>query len=263
MRGIRWIVAVVGVVFLVAGVLAYWVVPWASVDLQDTTRSFIGFLVTLFGFIVTIYRLRATEISILKSIQKPALQLEILPSSGRPEEHPGRYAGKKIEENTRLLLYPVEGSTVGTRIALRIQNVGDKAASRVWLTFVFKRKGMPKAKEIGKLDIYYHEGQQNYRSQVKYWDYDLRPDFELSERQSGLTFKFSEDFVIHADKTDRAVLAEVDLRMNRADFEAEFEVHYRIQSYEGNSLLEALKDKKTGEQNNQRYPITFEIAGTS
>jgi hypothetical protein len=260
-NNMRWIIIVtgIGILFLLIGTLSYWIIPWPNTDFGNKMISYIGFLLTLVGFTITVYQLRATEIAILESNQKPALQLEVLAPPGRPSESPTLYTG---DPTNQVLLYPLEEDLIiGTRIALRIQNIGNKTASHIWLTFLFKRKDMPKKQEIGKLDIYYDLESQGYTSQVTYYDYDQRPDYESYSRQAGLTFKFTENFVIHSDPKDRSVLAEIDIKMKKNDFEPNYEIHYRIQSYEGNGFQEALKDKKTGQYVNQKYPITFKIAG--
>lgn len=259
-NNMRWIIIVtgIGIIFLIIGTLSYWIIPWPNTDFENKIISYIGFLLTLVGFTITVYQLRATEIAILESNQKPALQLEILVPPGKPSRSSTVYTGNPTNQ---VILYPLkENSVIGTRIALRIQNVGNKAASHIWLTFLFKRKNMPKNQEIGKLDINYDKTSQGYTNQITYYDYDQRPDYESYNRIAGLTFKFIEDFVIHADPKDRSVLAEIDIKMEKTGFEPDYDIHYRIQSYEGNEIQEALKDKKTGQFVNQKYPITFKIA---
>jgi hypothetical protein len=249
----RW-AAIAGIILFLL-TLVFWVIPWSSPDTQRAAASYLIFLAVLSGFGLTVYQLRATEIAISKSIRKPGLWLEVLPPTGKPDVNLGSYA---TEPARKLILYPLDEapSMVGTRCALRIQNLGDQAASRIWLRLVFKRKGMLEHLATGRLDVRYEGGKQFYGSQVKSFDYEMRTSPDQTKWRAGLTFRFAEDCVIHADPYDRSVLAELDLTLDEVGFEPDFVIHYRIQSYEGNRLLESL-------EGDQEYPITFTLEGAS
>ena len=209
------------------------------------------FLLAILGFSATIYQLRETEIAVRESQQKPILELGVLAAN----DVPGNYKNVHAHEITLRNLANSRGK-IGATLGLRITNSGTKAASKLWFTFVFKRKTIDDRNKIGKLDVRFFPEKQNAKTQVEYFDYDMRPDFDLErQRYVGITFKFSDYLVIHTDKYDRPLIAEVEIEMDKKDFEAEFEIHYRIQSYEGNEILENLVRK--GVEENQIYPIKF------
>jgi hypothetical protein len=243
-------------VLLMAGIMVHWLfpwrwlpssitrIPWSSADLQDYTISFLSLLATLIGFAVAVYQLGETERAIHESNQKPALQLEVLP----PTETLGIYPDQVTH---KLDLHKNDKSTLETHCALKIRSSGTKAASRIYLTFTFKRREILTNEPESKLRVDLVESQDLPKTAYR----DAGTPF--GGQQAGWDLKFTEDFVIHPDDRDRPVVAILSLTMKDEDFEPDYAIHYRIHSYEGNDILEASRDKKTGRLQDQIYPITF------
>lgn len=240
---------IVLIALLAVGTFLHWFISWPSTDSRDTAFSYWALVATLVGFAATVYQLGETERSIQEGNQKPALQIEVLPPKTQPEKA-GRYGRERTHQ---LALYPSnhDGSIIETHCALRITNTGDKAASRIYLTYDFRPKRVPgDDKREGGLKVEYDK--EHKPLHVIYSD-----DYVPVETSIGQTLKFSGDSVIHPDPFDRPVVAELNLSMRAIDFEPDYEIHYRIQSYEGNRLLESSKNKETDKRLNQVYPISF------
>jgi hypothetical protein len=246
----RSTIALTAFLFLVLITIVFWFIPWPNADILSKIANYMTFVLTILGFSMTIYQLRETEIAIRESQEKPRLQLEILES----KDAPGSYGSEKTHDITLKKIIDQKGK-VGATLGLRITNSGTKAASKLWFTFLFKRKEKDELEAVGKLDIYIPE-KLSFPSQIEYFDYYVRPDFDLTKRRyAGITFKFSDHLVIHTDHYDRPVVAEINLILNEKDIEPDFEIHYRIQSYEGNEILVEMKKKKI--EKDQIYPIKF------
>lgn len=232
--------------------IGFWFIPWSSDDAFDKALNYSAFFLAIIGLSATIYQLRETEIAIRESQEKPRLELEVLEAGATA----GSYGSEKTYQIT---LKKIAKGKLGATLGLRITNSGTKAASRLWFTFLFKRKGFDDGPgSIGKIDVLFDPKKQSFTTHVKYFDYDVRPDFQKQERKyAGITFRFSDDLAIYTDHYDRPVVAEVEISMNEKSFESEFEIHYRIQSYEGNEILDLMRKNKEGA--NQVYPILFQI----
>ena len=155
------------ILLLVSGIVVYFFVIWPSWDFQNNITSFVTFIATLIGFSVTIYQLGETERSIRESIQKPALEIDILSES----EKPGSYSSTKTHElNLQPLSNPFP-NLVGTSCAIRITNSGERTASRIYFTFIFRRKGNPTS-DNARLNVSYNEKAQILKP--AYYSYDVR-----------------------------------------------------------------------------------------
>ena len=228
---------------LAGGTSAHWLI-FPSADLKNTTISYVNFLATIVGFFITIYQLRETERAIEESLEKPQLEIELLSAN-----QVGTYSS---EASNIVNLYPVVNQTgfLGTHLGLRIVNKGNKAASRIYLTFVFLPKGAKSNDSTSKVNVLFDQSKAG-ETQIVYADSDVRNGYQI-----GWTFKFSENLVIYADLYDRPIVAALDLLVRDVDFKEEYEVNYRIQSYEGNKSLETL-NKKRGAEKNQIYSVKF------
>ena len=228
---------------LAGGTSAHWLI-FPNADLKNTTISYVNFLATVVGFFITIYQLRETERAIEENFEKPQLEIELLPAN-----QVGIYSS---EANNIVSLYPVANKTgyFGTHLGLRIVNKGNKAASRIYLTFVFLPKGAKGDDVTSKINVLFDQSKAG-ETQIVYADSDVRNGYQI-----GWTFKFSESLVIYADLYDRPIVAALDLLLREVDFGEEYEINYRIQSYEGNKSLEEIT-KKHGAEKNQTYLVKF------
>jgi hypothetical protein len=250
----RAVIAWAVIILFILGTVIYWVIPWSDVAFSSRLFGYLAFVTTIVGFGATIYQLRETEIAVRESQEKPRLELEILAPAKSKYDN---YASKPVHA---LGLHPLGGSEdkIGTTFAVRIRNTGKATASHIWLTFLVQRRGLEGKAKIGKLDLTYDEAEQRYRNQAEYFDYDVRPDFECTApRRCGLTFHYGENLVIHNDPYVHPVVAEISIEMAAGDFEAEYELRYRIQSYEGNEALDEINRGSDGKAYSLIYPLRF------
>jgi hypothetical protein len=236
---------IVLIALLAVGTFLHWFISWPSTDSRDTAFSYLALVATLVGFAATVYQLRETERSIQESNQKPAIQIQVLP----PSEDVGGYSS---EETHQLAFYRSnrDDSTLEARCAFRVTNTGDRAASQIYLTFVFRPMGWsaddPRG---GGLTVEYDTNRQSPYAVDSYGD----------TREStliGYTIRFP-NLVTHADPYDRPIVAYLRLTMKATDLKPDYTIYYRIQSYEGNKLLESLRDKKTRQWLDQTCLISF------
>jgi hypothetical protein len=238
------------VVILAAGTIAHWFIPQANNYWQGTAISYISLLATLLGFGAVVYQLRETERAIQEGTEQPALRLEVLEFVAAPNQ----YAG---QGTNRLALYPARDnpSIIGVHCAFRIVNEGSKPASHLYLTFDFRRQESNRTvnESSSRVNVYYNKKEQNY-VRAAYADCS-----EENGYQVGWTMQFPPQIIAYPD-LDRPVIAEVDLTMLTAEYESNYEIHYRIQSYEGNKYLTKAKQGKRLEVQDQIYEITFDRA---
>jgi hypothetical protein len=228
---------------LAGGTVAHWA-TFQNSSLQTTLISYLMFLATIVGFSITVYQLRETERSIEESLEKPQLEIELVSAS-----KVGLYSS---EADNNVYFYPIvdKPNYLGAHVGLRIINKGNKAASKIYLTFVFLLKGAKEDDTSSKLNVIFDQANLG-DSQIIYSDSDVRNGYQI-----GWTFKFSDNLFIHADLYDRPFVAGLDLIMQENELQNEYEIHYRIQSYEGNKSLELLK-KKHGARQSQIYAVKF------
>ena len=224
------------------GTYVFLLVPSSVADTQSRVAGYIAFIATLVGFIFTIIQL---EREIQQSREKPTLNLEILPYTG-----PNSYASEKCD---KLAFYPLSQnrSRLGAKCALRITNTGDRAASRIYLTFDFRRQQRVKNEPTSKVNVIYEEESVFSKDLLVYADAYQRYGY-----MPGWTFKYSDNLAIHTDHFDRPIVAEITLMIDNNDFESEYEIHYRLQSYEGNNNPDK-KRKDSTSPLSRIYPIKF------
>lgn len=256
------------VFFLLLGIFAFWGMPWASQEATSKITDFLAFLITILGFGATIYQLNETEIAIRESQEKPELKLQFVSSNNNVE---GSYGSEPIID-IRLRKSDNE-KKLKAKVGLRVTNSGTRSASKINLFFIVRRKGViDKTKvdidkensegkpdlSIGELDITLSERQSFGSQYIEYTDYFSRVGFRGKQRRfAGITLNFNQQLVIHNDHYDRPVLAELDIAFDSNDFESEFEVWYRIHSYEGNSVIDKMNSRLKNRY--QYYPVRFLI----
>lgn len=205
--------------------------------------SYFILLFVLAGFAIIILLLKNVYVILRGGIQVPALRLDVLPAS----DISGTY---KNQMTNRLVLVPDEtGSVLRTQCALRIENVGNRPASKILLTFIFQKKQNSKDDTVSKIVVDYNREKQRYAKCMR-CDVDVRDGYPI-----GYILWLDENLVIYPDPSDKRIVAELDLIVKDAQFEPDFEIQYRIQSLEGNRYLSMHKDRKTGLPKDQIYPV--------
>lgn len=237
------------VLLCVSGTALHWLIPPADNDWKNTAMSFAGFLATLVGFAALTFQLKETERAIQESSAQPALRLEVLAFVAAPCQYVGQGTHK-------LVLHPTanDASIIGTRCAFRVVNEGSKPGSYIYLTFDIRRTRWNETpnEPPSRINVSYTKADQHYGKAV-YSDASYEWGYQI-----GWTMQFPDRIIAYPD-LDRPVVAEFNLSMSAAEFESDYEIHYRVTSYEGNKYLTKIKRGKKVEVQDQIYKIGFEL----
>jgi len=239
----RWIGFLILLVLFVFGTVLFWFIGFQNTQAMLKLLLYMFFLMGLAGFAVLSYFLLSLEFPI------PALEIEVLPAS----DSLGAYKGEKSD---KLIFRPdPDGAVLRTRCALRIVNTGTRPATRLFMVFFFKCKSKSSDGSAGHLVVDYNREKQRYAKAVDS-EVDVRDGYPV-----GYTLRFEDGTAIYPDAQDKRIVAELELVIKSEHFEDEFEIRYRIHSWEGNRCMSARTYERIGATSDQVYRIQFERGG--
>jgi hypothetical protein len=232
-------------VLFVIGTVLFWFTGLQNSLAPGGAIPYLFFLALLAGFSVLSYFLLSI------GPPMPALQIEVLPAS----DSPGAY---KNEKTGRLAFSPdPDGAVLRARCALRIVNTGTCPASKVFFVFFFRRRSKSAGENVGRLVVDYNREKQRH-AQSNRNDVDVCDGFPV-----GYTLRLEDGFTVYPDANDKRIAAELELIFKSEHFEENFEIRYRIHSWEGNRFISERANERIGDTMDQVYPIRFERGGTN
>jgi hypothetical protein len=239
----RWIGFLILLVLFVFGTALFWFIGFQSTGTMSKALLYLFFLIALAGFAVLSYFLLSLEPPI------PALQIEVLPAS----DSPGGYRSEKTDS---LVFQPdPDGTVLRTRCALRIVNTGTRPASRLFIVFFFKCKLKSSDQGAGRLVVDYNREKQRYAKAVQS-EVEVRDGYPV-----GYTLRIEEGLTVYPDVHDKHIVAELELIMKSEHFTGEYEIRYRIHSWEGNRCMSERTNERIGATSDQAYHIRFQRGG--
>jgi hypothetical protein len=236
----HWMGFMILLVLFVVGTVVFWFIGLQDVFPPERAMAYLFFLTFLAGFSVLSYYLLS-----LKPLM-PALQVDVLPAS----DTPGMY---KNEKTSRLVFSPdPDGTVLRVRCALRIINTGTRPATKVFFVFFFRRRSKSSGENVGRLVVDYNREKQRHAKSLQS-DVDVRDGYPV-----GYTLHLDDAFTVYPDVNDKRIAAELELVFKSEHFEEDFELRYRIHSYEGNQYVSDRANEQIGEATDQSYRIRFE-----